>query len=213
MSGAATVLRTTIATPDPDPRYDQGSKAMNKLPDISFIRECLDYDPDTGIFLWRKRPRSHFVSDRGRHQWNIKLAGKPAGSRLNGAYGKVYWCIRVVGHIWLAHRLAWLVMHDVDPWPDEIDHIDGDPLNNRITNLRPATRSQQSANSRRQSGGTITGVKGVTISSGRKILRYDARVTVNGVTHYLGCFPTIEKAAEVCRVERIKLHGEFHHHG
>jgi hypothetical protein len=184
--------------------------AATKLPEIGFVRECLDYDPETGVFTWRERPLRHFANARGWWQWNPKLAGKPAGSRHNGAYGKIYWCIRLAGHIWLAHRVAWLLVHGADPWPDEVDHIDGDPLNNRIANLRLATRSQQSANSRRQSRGTITGVKGVT-PNGRSN-GYDARITLDGKTHYIGHFSTIEEAAEARRKAAIQLYGEFHRH-
>jgi hypothetical protein len=189
--------------------------ATNKLPDIGFVRECLDYDPDTGIFLWRERPPRHFPGGafgRGWGSWNAKWANKLAGSPHRGARGKVYWTIRLASVPILAHRLAWLLVNGADPWPREVDHIDSDPMNNRITNLRLATRSQQSANSRRYIRGTATGVKGVTVSSGRKILRYDARVRANGKTHYLGCFPTIEEAAKVCRDAGLALHGKFYRH-
>jgi hypothetical protein len=186
--------------------------ATKKLPDLSFVRECLDYDPDTGAFLWRERPLHHFVSARGWWQWNPKHAGKPAGTRHHGARGTFYWAIGLAGTPYLAHRIAWLLVHSVDPWPDEIDHIDGNPSNNRIANLRLATRGQNRANSRLRRVGTITGVKGVTVSSGRKILRYDARVHLNGVTHYLGCFPTIEEATEARREAAVRLHGEFVRH-
>jgi hypothetical protein len=199
----------TSAAPDPV-TLKEVDMAANKLPDPGFVRECLDYDPDTGAFTWRDRPQRHFISVvKGMLSWNAKWAGKPAGSVHRGARGKIYWTIRLDGAPILAHRLAWLLMRG-DPGQSEIDHIDGDPLNNRIANLRLATRSEQRANARRFLRGTITGVKGVTVSSGRKILRYDARVTVNGVTHYLGCFDTIEEAAEVRRRAAIALHGEFH---
>ena len=183
--------------------------AASKLPEIGFVRECLNYDPDTGAFTWRSRPRHHFVSDRGEWQWNPKHAGRVAGAKHNGAYGKVYWTIRLARVPILAHRLAWLLVHG-DPWPHEIDHIDGDPLNNRIANLRLATRSQQSANSRRQAQGTQTGVKGVTPNPSSN--GYDARITVSGKTHYIGHFRTIEDAAEARRKAAIKLHGDFHRH-
>jgi len=184
--------------------------ATSRLPEIGFVRECLEYDPNTGDFVWRERPLRHFVSARGWWQWNPKFAGKPAGSRHNGARGKIYWCIRLTGSIYLAHRMAWLLAYGVDPWPDEIDHIDGDPMNNRIANLRIATRSQQSSNSRRQVQGTIAGVKGVT-PNGRSN-GYDARITVNGTTHYIGHYPSIEEAAEARRKAAIRLHGAFHRH-
>ena len=179
--------------------------AINKLPDINFIRECLDYDPDTGVFTWRKRPRSHFANDRGHWQWNGKLAGKPAGSRSRPS-GHICWVIRLSGHIWMAHRLAWLMVHEADP-AQGIDHIDGDPLNNRINNLRLATQSQQRFNARPRTN-SHTGIKGVTLN-GRG---YDARITINGKTQYLGYFQTIEEATEARHSAATALHGEFVRH-
>jgi hypothetical protein len=188
----------------------EATMAASKLPDIDFVRECLDYDPDTGVFRWRERPPSHFLNGefgRGWRSWNAKWAGKSAGATHNGARGKVYWTIRLASAPILAHRLAWLMMRG-DPGEFEIDHIDGDPMNNRITNLRLATRSQQSANSKRYSRGTYTGIKGVTPNSSSK--GYDARIRVKGKTHYIGHFRTIEEAAEARRKAAIDLHGEFH---
>lgn len=183
--------------------------AITKLPDLRFVRECLDYDPATGMFAWRERPRSHFVSDRGWRQWNPKHAGNKAGSRHNGAGGKIYWCIRLQGHLWLAHRIAWLMAYGTDP-DSEIDHADGDPLNNRIANLRLATRSEQMANRRLNTKGTQTGVKGVTPNSDRR--GFDARIRMNGKTHYLGYFRTIQDAAEARSKAAVRLHGRFARH-
>jgi hypothetical protein len=186
--------------------------AASKLPEIGFVRECLDYDPDTGVFRWRERPPSHFLNGefgRGWRSWNAKWADKPAGAKHWGARGKIYWTIRLASTPILAHRLAWLVIHG-DPGDWEIDHIDGDPMNNRIVNLRLATRHEQRANARLYSRGTVTGVKGVT-PNGRSN-GYDARITVNRKTHYIGHFATIEEAAEARRKAAVELHGEFHRH-
>lgn len=178
--------------------------AASKLPDIGFLRECLDYDPASGIFTWRERPRRHFVSDRGWWQWNPKFAGKPAGYWSRG-----YLTIRLDGPLYLAHRLAWLLIYEEHPAMG-IDHIDGDPGNNRIANLRLATQSQQRFNARGRYV-SKTGVKGVTLNGDRR--GYDARIVVNGKLHYLGYFRTIEEAAEARRNAAVALHGEFVRHG
>jgi hypothetical protein len=180
---------------------------MRKLPDIAFIRECLDYDPASGVFTWRERPIEHFVSPRGWWQWNGKHAGRLAGARSR-IDGHICWDIRLAGHLWKAHRLAWLLVHGDDPVMG-IDHADGDPLNNRIANLRLATQSQQRFNARGRYV-SHTGVKGVT-RNGRSN-GYDARITIEGKTTYLGHFATIEEAAEVRRKAAIALHGAFIRH-
>lgn len=49
------------------------------LPDAAFLRECLSYDPLTGMLTWRKRPRHHFPSEPAHGTWNTRWAGRPAG--------------------------------------------------------------------------------------------------------------------------------------
>jgi hypothetical protein len=177
--------------------------ATRNLPDISFVRECLDYDPDTGIFTWRNRPLAHFVNQRGWATWNAQHAGSRAGSLCAASY----WTIRLSRRLILAHRFAWLMVHGVDPVGMEIDHINGVRVDNRITNLRLATPSENAAN-KRKALNTKTGIKGV-----QKIGRgYAAYITTNYKRLHLGYFSTIEKAAEAARLGRIRLHGEFVRH-
>ena len=95
-----------------------------------------------------------------------------------------------------------------DPEGLEIDHIDGDGLNNRrygdSGNLRTATRSQNICNQRgvRRSK---SGLKGAIPSKHR----WQSQITVNGVTHYLGCFDTAEGAHAAYVKAGAELHGEF----
>ena len=183
--------------------------AARKLPDIEFVRECLDYDPDTGIFTWRERPLAHFSSPHGQLITNARDAGKAAGSKHEaGRQGeRIYWGIRIAGVFYPAHRLAWLLVYGIDPGQYEIDHIDGDGLNNRITNLRLATRGENSSNSRRRSS-VLSGVKGVQANGSG----FMARITKDGETHYLGTFRTPEEATEARRKAAAAMHGVFVRH-
>lgn len=185
--------------------------AVSKLPNIAFLRECLDYNPDTGVFTWRERPRSHFRSLRGGWtSWNAKWAGKVAGNKVITSATQSYWKIKLGSRPWKAHRLAWLMVHG-EPVPATLDHINGDPLDNRISNLRPATRSQNGMNQRTSNQNTSS-IKGVSRSKACPDRPFLAYITVAKKRIHLGYFPTLEEAAEARREAAIRLHGEFMRH-
>lgn len=86
-----------------------------------------------------------------------------------------------------------------------VDPIDGNGLNNQRHNLRVCTREQNALN-RKPKKNSITGVKGVCKSSENN---YRVRITVSGVVHSIGCFPTLTIAAEEYDKAALVLHGEF----
>lgn len=146
-------------------------------------RELLVYDPGTGDLRWRvnRRPAK---------------AGDIAGHLTPRGYRRVK-----VGQYFYAHRLIWLMVYGA--WPtNEVDHIDRDPKNNRLTNLRLASRTDQCGNKR---GWSESGLKGVS----RNRNGYAARIYRDGVLTHLGTHPTPEQAhAAYCEAGR-KLYGEF----
>ena len=165
-----------------------------------YVRERLDYDPETGVFTWKNlasTPENSGWVD----SWNLRFEGKPAGSP--GKRGHL--CIALDNKKYYAHRLAWLIVYGL--WPiDEIDHIDGDKINNRITNLRAATHSQN-AHNRSKNNNNKSGFKGVTWQSHAQKWRAD--IMVEGETLNLGYFCTKEEAAEAYADAAHRLHGEF----
>lgn len=179
--------------------------ALRTLPDREYVRECLDYDQDTGKFRWRVRPVGHFPKRPMRDcvAWNANYAGKIAGSR----HSKNTIRIVIDRHIFYAHRLAWLIAHGF-PVPAIIDHIDGDPANNRIGNLRAAKNGDNTANARIPKNNRL-GVKGVRL---HKHGTFEARVGGGGRSHYLGHFTTLEEAVKARRDAAERLHGKFARH-
>lgn len=154
------------------------------------LREVLNYDPETGDFHWRKR-----LSNRA-------AAGKKTGlSRHNG-----YSVIRLDRKLHFAHRLAFLYIHG--RWPTaDVDHINGVRDDNRICNLREATRAENIRNSHIRSDNK-SGFKGVSWNAGAKLWMANIR-TKNRTNEFLGLFDTPEEAHEAYAVAAKKYFGQF----
>lgn len=134
----------------------------------------LQYDAETGIFC-RKNHVKHGLNGKAAGTWH------PRGYRV----------VNVMGRRYLAHRLAWFYVHG--EWPEQVDHINGVRDDNRLTNLRPATQSQNNANSARRKDNS-SGVKGVCYSAPMK--KWQARIKPHGMKRVvLGYFDTLEDAA------------------
>lgn len=153
------------------------------------IRQFLNYDPNTGHFRWKARVANH-----------TKI-GTTAGSKNSKGYEQ----IRLRRRNYAAHRLALLYVYG--DWPSgQIDHINLDPLDNRITNLRLATPSQNTANQRKRNG-TSSRFKGVT--KHRQMSKWQAQIKLLGKNHYLGLFDSEEAAyAAYCKAA-IEIYGPF----
>jgi hypothetical protein len=109
----------------------------------------------------------------------------------------------------MAHRLAWLLVHR--EWPAKhIDHIDGNPTNNAIANLRLATLSENKINSRTYSNNK-SGHKGVGFMSDprRRLKPWVVQIGINGRQTTVGYYRTIEEAVAARKAAALILHGKF----
>lgn len=136
------------------------------------LRELLHYDPETGIFTWKNRQR-----------YGKKVNGQAGHCRSDG-----YVCIMVDSQMQQAHRLAWLYMTGEHP-KQCIDHIDGNPGNNRFSNLRDLSRGVNAQN-RRVSTLSTSGLIGAQKNGNRWL----ANIYVDKKRVYLGSFSTAEEA-------------------
>lgn len=153
----------------------------------------LDYDPDTGFFTWKHAPNAW----KG---WNEKFAGKRAG-----CFSRGYWLIRLEGRIYRASRLAWFYV--MGQWPQtQIDHVNGDSLDDRFSNLRDASPSENTCNRKLQSNNT-SGFKGVYWLKANK--KWRVRVGVGGKDHHIGLFDDQLSAALAYDRAAKELQGEY----
>jgi hypothetical protein len=160
---------------------------------IERLRSVLDYDPETGIFVWSKR---------------ISLnthVGDVAGSITEDGY----LMIGIDGRCYPAGRLAWAHFYGEFP-PKElmVDHRDTNRLNNRIDNLRLATNSQNQANRGLPSTNT-TGYKGVTYDRKRKKYYASIGSGVRSRPIRLGQFNDPLTAHLAYKAAAIVKYGEF----
>lgn len=159
------------------------SLSVIELPPQRDLQEMFSYDETTGELRWKVRPNR----------------STPVGSLVR--------CLQVQirGRAYMRHRIIWKMVTGQDP-DGTIDHRDRNQDNNRWSNLRDATPSQQAIN-RVHRMQTRTGVRGVFLPAGRR--RFRAVIWAGGKAHHLGVFDTKEEAAEVYSAASARLHGDW----
>ena len=167
----------------------QSSLAQERRKQLSLtqerLKEVLHYSPMTGRFRWR-----------------VRTCGFPAYGSPTGFISRhttVAIQLDRVRHY--SHRLAWLYVHGEHP-TGEVDHENGNRVDNRIANLKQCPRSENAWKAVRRNASPLTGA----FRRGRKWL---ARIIVNGSQYYLGSYDTRKEAAAAYRCAVLLLRGEF----
>lgn len=189
--------------------------AVKPLPDIDTLHQLLRYEPETGKLFWRERSIEHFVTSDPRgaqwycNSWNAKNAGKQSESGRSGS-GHVF--VKIFGQQYYAHRVAWAIYHRRQPI-GQIDHIDGDPTNNRIDNLRCVSLHENQRNKARPSNNK-SGVVGVSWHKQNSYWAAQISYRIQGkiVREFLGGFHSLEDAA-AARKDAEKRLGFHENHG
>jgi len=163
---------------------------------IEKLREMLDYDPATGALVWKARPREHFHDLRAWSTWLAQFVGKPAGTR-QGGYVRLNITLDGVRHQISAHRAIWALVNNRWP-PHDLDHRNGDRTDNRLSNLREATRAENVQNLR------PTPTLGSWFDA--RTDRFAAMISVNRKRTFLGRFKTREEARAAYLAAKAMLH-------
>jgi hypothetical protein len=153
------------------------------------LMRLINYDPTTGFFTWKVKTCRKVV----------------AGKRVGGLNRLGYVQIKINKVFYYGHRLAWFYVHGKFP-EQEIDHINGNTADNRIVNLRLASRSQNNQNKAARID-CASGVRGVMRR--KDTGRWTAQIRVKKKSISLGCFDSLESAAAARRVAEQKY---FTHH-
>ena len=165
----------------------QASKVIGDQLTSAKLNEAFEYAADSGALTWRKP-----AGRCGRIG-----AGSEAGTRRKDGY----LLVGIGGKKYLAHRLIWMMVYG--KFPDgQIDHIDGDPTNNRLSNLRDVAPEINSQNQRRARGTTASGFLGVS----KMRDKWRATIKAGGTRSYLGVFSTPEDAHAVYVEAKRRLH-------
>lgn len=162
----------------------------NRLQNISreTLLHCLDYKRETGCFFWKNPKRKTMI-------------GVKAGRFREDGYG-VLW---ILGKTYLIHRLVWLAEHGKFP-EYLIDHIDHNPSNNKIGNLRQANHSQNKQNRMKCHSNNRLKLLGVTEPYAGI---YAARISANGKNINIGRYKDPHQAHQAYLDAKKNLHAGF----
>lgn len=175
----------------------------NLSPDL--VASLIEYDAETGKMFWKHRSRDMFSTERAFATWNSRYQGTPA---LNAMNGSGYARGSIMGRLVVAHRAAWAITYKC--WPEgQIDHINGERADNRIANLRCVSHAENGKNQKLCSKST-TGQIGVHWY--KKYHKWQAHITVNGRTKFLGYFSKIEEAVSARNAASVN-YGFHENHG
>lgn len=168
-----------------------------------------DYNPSTGDLIWKERRRECFKDARG-YAAHMRTAGKRTGFKTRSRRG---WpvavfvnCKKSGGTDRIAHRIIWKMHNGSIPDGMVIDHINGDPFDNRLENLRMCTQHGNMRNSRRHRINGY-GVKGVSWDKKNRLWQTEIRTDQGRV--FLGRHITKGMAAVAYAKAAIRYHGVY----
>lgn len=110
---------------------------MKKLPNADYLKECFHYDSESGVLRWKNRPPSHFKTEKEWLRFSTTKAGKETASCV-----QCYRRVQLDGQTYRVHRIIWKMMTGEEPGDFQINHIDGNKVNNTWSNLELTTAKE-----------------------------------------------------------------------
>lgn len=175
------------------------------LEDAAKAAGMVDYNSETGSMVWRNKDEREPDAVR----WNSRYAGKECGTVDDKGYRRILFRFDRASPFKIrAHRLAWFISYGSLP-VGEIDHINQDKADNRLTNLRDVPKALNQRNGTRK-GNNTSGVAGVSWHKQRG--KWCAQASMDGKHYHLGLFEEITEAETAARKFRAS-HGFTETHG
>jgi len=176
----------------------------------NYFRDRFRYDHKTGKLYWLERPRSDFKHDGWHTRFNRDYAGRETGTVLSRVIDKNSGMVDVLGLVltinrkmYYVHRIIFLM--EYGEVPKIIDHLDINPLNNKLPNLEASTRSKNGMNSRKRRGAT-SDYKGVSRQKLRNNWR--SQIQENGKLIWIGVFDCEIEAAKAYDKAALQYRGK-----
>jgi HNH endonuclease len=151
---------------------------------------------------------SKFEYKDGQLYWKVATRGNRIGDKAGCSHGDGYVSVGVDGKKLMAHRIIFCMQHGY--MPELVDHINGDRKNNRIENLRAATKRQNAQNTKLR-GNSSTGLKNVRWHKLEK--KWQVSLRIEGKETHFGYYDDVELADLVATEARDKYFGKFANHG
>ena len=178
------------------------------MPSLEYLNICFILDPESPSGLrWKERPQSHFKSETGWKCHKTKCANKIAGTLAKQTNR---WIVGLDGVNIHVHRIIYMMHYNLNDLPKDLmlDHIDRNPQNNQIDNLRLVTPFQNTANCTPHSNTGYPYVRKIELKFNKGFV-YRVNALGTKLKTNFGTFKTLEEAKEISKRISIELYGDF----
>jgi|SRR6478672_13263662 len=192
------------------PQIEDGVKSG---PSVEYLRECFEYNPETGDLIWKERPLSHFKDAKAYRRFCSMCLGKSTGNyalKESGRRAARFVTFSFFGRIitMTCHKVAWLLLFNEIPEGKRVDHKNGDPWDNRLENLRLSTHQENSFNVKKRKDKADGLPKGVK----RQGKKFCARICKDQKHIWIGTYSSVEAAEQAYKDAAQQLFGEYATH-